>query len=854
MHIYHQLPDDFDSLTYLRLNPDVVGQNPAIHYIQHGQAEGRVYIDPSDSSPSVISQIREVFSPVDYLLTNSDVNGAGIDAWVHFVSMGIFENRCFSPYFDPVFYLENYKDVANAGINPYIHYFAAGMEEDRTPSPLFSPQWYRDTYLRDEPQWHAKPLMHFLSIGRAAGYRPFPSLASLPAPTGGAVALPTKTVRRVGRPNVAVVVPIYRGYEETKACIEAALAARNTVPCTLILVDDRGGDERITAYLQTIQSLPNVVLLTNPRNWGFVRSVNLGMAVSDPYDVVLLNSDAVVGDGWLDQLQAVAYSRETIGLAHPLSNNASVFSLQCWSDELASASLGDKAAKVTAVNQALMAEFAGQSLPAPTGHGFCLYIKRSVLAKIGLFDERAFGKGYGEEVDFSCRAQIAGWDSVVALDTYVYHEGSVSFGDSAELRKLTASGIINSRYPTFHSNVLRFIEERVIESLDFTLQVRSGTADLSSTTLFVTHQRGGGVRRFVNERLELTLASGGRALVLSPRVEGSGLLDLRIQTADKDVSYTLPARGTVEDGQFLAHLTALASVTAVEIHSLVGFTPEMWRLLSGGLDLPQADFYVHDYHTLCPRINLYSHDRFCHVPGTDVCDSCLSVRPLAATYGLPTDLWREQGHALLAHARAVIAPSVDAQRRLQETYPDIMVTVRGHEDSPALTRRRQIVRTRQLGEHAPLVVGVIGGISQEKGANLLDEISRLVEHRGLPIKLVVIGYTSNRDLAKRCTVTGRYEEDALQQLINDHGIGLAFFPALWPETYSYTLSAALDAQLPVLATDLGAFAERLAERPYSWIISADASADQFVAAMLAIRDLAIGNGAGLAERNLALIN
>ncbi|MEA1673526.1 glycosyltransferase [Nitrospirillum sp. BR 11163] len=319
------------------------------------------------------------------------------------------------------------------------------------------------------------------------------------------------------------------------------------------------------------------------------------------------------------------------------------------------------------------------------------------------------------------------------------------------------------------------------------------------------------------------------------------------------MSYTIPSCGASEDGQFLAHLAALANVTAVEIHSLVGFTPEMWRLLSGGLDLPRADFYVHDYHTLCPRINLFSQGRFCHVPGTDACDTCLVARPLAATYGLPTELWRQQGHDLLAHARAVIAPSVDAQRRLQQTYTDITVTMRGHEESPALTRRRQIVRTRQLDEHAPLVVGVIGGISQEKGANLLDEISLLIEKRGLPIKLVVIGYTSSRDLAKRCIVTGRYEEDALQQLINEHGIGLALFPALWPETYSYTLSAALDAQLPILATDLGAFAERLAERPYSWIISADASADQFLAAMLAIRDLATGNGNVSAEHNLALI-
>jgi Phytanoyl-CoA dioxygenase (PhyH) len=41
------LPDDFDSATYLRLNPDVAnhGNNPTRHYLKHGRREGRRYKD-----------------------------------------------------------------------------------------------------------------------------------------------------------------------------------------------------------------------------------------------------------------------------------------------------------------------------------------------------------------------------------------------------------------------------------------------------------------------------------------------------------------------------------------------------------------------------------------------------------------------------------------------------------------------------------------------------------------------------------------------------------------------------------------------------------------------------------------
>jgi len=58
-------------------------------------------------------------------------------------------------------------------------------------------------------------------------------------------------------------------------------------------------------------------------------------------------------------------------------------------------------------------------------------------------------------------------------------------------------------------------------------------------------------------------------------------------------------------------------------------------------------------------------------------------------------------------------------------------------------------------------------------------------------------------------VTGKYQEhEALDSLkgLKPH---LVWLPSLWPETYSYTLSVALRAGLPVVAFDLGAIATRL---------------------------------------------
>jgi hypothetical protein len=45
-----------------------------------------------------------------------------------------------------------------------------------------------------------------------------------------------------------------------------------------------------------------------------------------------------------------------------------------------------------------------------------------------------------------------------------------------------------------------------------------------------------------------------------------------------------------------------------------------------------------------------------------------------------------------------------------------------------------------------------------------------------------------------------------------------WYPALWPETYSYTLSLALHCGLPVVVPDLGAFPERVTGREYSAVV------------------------------------
>jgi GT2 family glycosyltransferase len=252
---------------------------------------------------------------------------------------------------------------------------------------------------------------------------------------------------------IEIIVPIFRGADELSACLpslERTLAGAANV--TLQLVDDYSEDPRVDALLDEYAAKMPVPTRVhrNTKNLGFVGNVNTAMARTDA-DVVLLNADTITTKGWLERLRTCVASDSRIATATPFSNNAEICS---FPDLCVAATIPSDP---DAIARACREAGAPTYPELPTGVGFCLYIRRAVLSRIGNFDAATFGRGYGEENDFCLRAAAHGYRNVLCDDAYVVHQGGASFGPLGErpggenLRRLVA------RYPRYNALVADFI-------------------------------------------------------------------------------------------------------------------------------------------------------------------------------------------------------------------------------------------------------------------------------------------------------------------------------------------------------------------------------------------------------------
>lgn len=611
-----------------------------------------------------------------------------------------------------------------------------------------------------------------------------------------------------GPEPVDIILPVYRGLADTERSVRSVLASTCRAPWRLVIINDASPEPAVTDWLrQHCSDDPRILLLENEHNLGFVGTVNRGMALSADRDVLLLNSDTEVAGDWLDRIRASAYSDQRIATVTPFSNNATICSYPrfCQDNPL------PEGWSVAELDALCARTLAGQSVDVPTGVGFCMYIRRAALDAVGLFDVENFGKGYGEENDFCVRAAEAGWRNLHALDTFVFHAGGVSFGAGKTPRERAAMETMRRLHPQYELQVMRFIERDPAAPARALLDFARVPARRLPVLLQVLHDRDGGTLQHVLQLAE-ALASQASMLMLRPAPGQQVRLEvIGAGASSAALHFALPQQFE----QLVEGLRALG-VAHVHFHHLLGHHPLLRDELAERLGVTH-DFTVHDFHAVCPQISMIGvGGAYCGEVGLAQCQDCLAQQP--APGGADIAGWRREHGRLLERARHVIAPSRDALERLRHYLPQASLVLVPHLETGG--DAWPVPAPEPLAADAPLRIAVLGALSVIKGADTLEDVARAARRAGAPVQFHLLGYAyralrGEPDTA--LTVHGPYQAHELPGLIEALHPDLIWFPARVPETYSYTLSAALRAGLPVVAPQLGAFPERLEARPWSWV-------------------------------------
>lgn len=258
--------------------------------------------------------------------------------------------------------------------------------------------------------------------------------------------------------SVSIIIPVFKDWSSLETC----LASCNEFvgdQHEIIIIYDAGTEPQLREQiLDFIKGKVKFSFFENETNLGFTQTCNKGVREYSrkDNDILLLNSDTQVTEGFLEEMQHCLYAFEKNAVCCPRSNNATILSVPMFNggrDQLNP----QKSYECWMNTKDLMPRMS----TIPTGMGFCMLIRRSVVNNLELFDV-IYGRGYNEENDFCSRINQYGYSAVVSNRSFVFHHGTRSFteNDKQQLHNSNKQ-ILEKRYPEYNKSVNKYCQWQI---------------------------------------------------------------------------------------------------------------------------------------------------------------------------------------------------------------------------------------------------------------------------------------------------------------------------------------------------------------------------------------------------------
>lgn len=215
-------------------------------------------------------------------------------------------------------------------------------------------------------------------------------------------------------------------------------------------------------------------------------------------------------------------------------------------------------------------------------------------------------------------------------------------------------------------------------------------------------------------------------------------------------------------------------------------------------------YMVHDFHCVCPTINLVADNWNCNLECQKY--NC-KFNSFSNHFDKNINQWRKNWFELLFVTDEIRCFSESSKQIVQKAYPllsDKKFKVIPHNMS--YCKFSPIKNVEKL----PLHIGIVGLIDTVfKGKLVVRELLKRIPEE-IPISL--IGVTKKQIGGKNRKNThylGKYNHDDLQRLVEQETISMEIFPSIWSETFSYLVSEHIAMNIPVVCFDMGAQAEKV---------------------------------------------
>lgn len=470
-----------DIAGYLDRNPELYAlcEEPMGHYLGSGWRENRsisllfdteyyreqrgrlllVDVDPLsdylEDGWKIGMAPHPLFDANFYRAQYMNTDDGSVDPLVHFMTVGRQQQYTGHPLFDAEFYLSNSPDIVRSEQNAFLHYIVTGGKEGRSPNSAFQAAGYNFDH-PDVSDYAGNALIHYLRRGREAGFSPHPlfdpvfylsrnldvqaigmdpyehfvrfgasegrqaSEALIPErhPIEASIAFPS-----VVDPEVTVIIPVYRSFADTFRCLYSISETFARELKTRIVIAD---DCPVSPVAPFFDQIPNLELITNSINYGFLRNCNQAAAQTGGEFIVFLNNDTVVRPGWLDSLINLARrDPRTALIGCKLLNHDG--SIQEAGGVMFTDGWGYPYGRGDRSNRPEY-NFVRQ---VDCVIGACFLVRRSAFEAVGGFDDR-YAPAFFEEFDLAMAIAEAGYKVLYQPASEIFHLGSASYG--AEVR------------------------------------------------------------------------------------------------------------------------------------------------------------------------------------------------------------------------------------------------------------------------------------------------------------------------------------------------------------------------------------------------------------------------------------